>query len=234
MMGERDGRGRGRAAVLRAGRRDRHRQAAGSVTIRVPATPPGRRQQETREFGTTRRQLLEMADWLRCWQVERAGMEATSDYWKPVYFLLEREGLDCLLYQACRSRRCPGGRRPTGWTPPGWPGSPGRAPGGQLRAPEDIRRLRTRTRYRRRLTRPARGEGALREAAGGRAPEAVVGDQRHPRRVRPRHAARHHRRRAQPGSPRAEGADPDAAEDRPAAGGLDCSFFTPTTPSSCR
>ena len=27
-------------------------------------------------------------------------MEATSDYWKPVYFLLEREGLDCLLYQA--------------------------------------------------------------------------------------------------------------------------------------
>jgi len=32
--------------------------------------------------------------------VERAGMEATSDYWKPVYFLLEREGFDCLLYQA--------------------------------------------------------------------------------------------------------------------------------------
>jgi hypothetical protein len=54
-----------------------------SVTIRVPSdTRRGGRQQETREFGTTRRQLLEMADWLRCWQVERAGMEATSDYWK--------------------------------------------------------------------------------------------------------------------------------------------------------
>ena len=50
-----------------------------SVTIRVPSdTRRGGRQQETREFGTTRRQLLEMADWLRCWQVERAGMEATS------------------------------------------------------------------------------------------------------------------------------------------------------------
>ena len=45
-----------------------------SVTIRVPSdTRRGGRQQETREFGTTRRQLLEMADWLRCWQVERAG-----------------------------------------------------------------------------------------------------------------------------------------------------------------
>ena len=51
-----------------------------SVTIRVPSdTRRGGRQQETREFGTTRRQLLEMADWLRCWQVERAGMEAGYD-----------------------------------------------------------------------------------------------------------------------------------------------------------
>ena len=80
-----------------------------SVTIRVPSdTRRGGRQQETREFGTTRRQLLEMADWLRCWQVERAGMEATSDYWKPVYFLLEREGFDCLLYQASQVKALPG------------------------------------------------------------------------------------------------------------------------------
>ena len=52
-----------------------------SVTIRVPGdTRRGGRQQETREFGTTRRQLPERADWLRCWQVQRAGMEATGDY----------------------------------------------------------------------------------------------------------------------------------------------------------
>ena len=52
-----------------------------SVTIRIPSdTRRGGRQQETREFGTTRRQLLELADWLRCWGVTRAGMEATSDY----------------------------------------------------------------------------------------------------------------------------------------------------------
>jgi hypothetical protein len=47
------------------------------VTVRVPSEArKGGRRQETREFGTTRRQLLELADWLRSWGVERAGMEA--------------------------------------------------------------------------------------------------------------------------------------------------------------
>jgi hypothetical protein len=44
------------------------------VTVRVPSgTRRGGRAQETREFGTTRRQLLELADWLRSHGVERAG-----------------------------------------------------------------------------------------------------------------------------------------------------------------
>lgn len=46
------------------------------VTIRVPSeTRKGGRQQETREFGTSRRQLLAAADWLRSWHVEKVGME---------------------------------------------------------------------------------------------------------------------------------------------------------------
>jgi hypothetical protein len=49
------------------------------VTIRVPGdTQPGRRQQETRTFGTTRRELLSLADWLRCRGVTKLGMEATG------------------------------------------------------------------------------------------------------------------------------------------------------------
>ncbi|MGH3305996.1 MAG: hypothetical protein ACRDOK_30930 [Streptosporangiaceae bacterium] len=49
------------------------------VTIRVPSDiSPGRRQQETRTFGTTRRQLDSLADWLRSWGVSTAGMEATG------------------------------------------------------------------------------------------------------------------------------------------------------------
>jgi transposase len=80
-----------------------------SVTIRVPGEARrGGRMQETREFGTTRRELLGLADWLRCWQVERTGMESTSDYWKPVYFLLEREGFDCDLYPASQVKGLPG------------------------------------------------------------------------------------------------------------------------------
>ena len=52
------------------------------VTVRVPSeTRKGGRAQETREFGTTRRQLLELAGWLRSHGVKRAGMESTSDYW---------------------------------------------------------------------------------------------------------------------------------------------------------
>lgn len=51
------------------------------VTLRVPSdTTAGRRQQETRTYGTTRRELDSLADWLRCWAVTRAGMEATGDY----------------------------------------------------------------------------------------------------------------------------------------------------------
>ena len=40
------------------------------ATIRVPSDrDPARRMQETRSFGTTRREVLALADWLRCWQV---------------------------------------------------------------------------------------------------------------------------------------------------------------------
>ena len=60
-------------------------KAGVEVTVRVPGnTTGGRRRQETRAFGTTRRELLELAAWLACWEVTKAGMEATGDYWKPV------------------------------------------------------------------------------------------------------------------------------------------------------
>jgi transposase len=60
-------------------------KAGVEVTIRVPSdTTSGRRQQETRGFGTTRRELESLAGWLACWGVTKAGMEATGDYWKPV------------------------------------------------------------------------------------------------------------------------------------------------------
>jgi transposase len=124
-----------------------------SVTVRVPSdTRRGGRQQEAREFGTTRRQLLAMADWLRCQNVERTGMEATSDYWKPVFFLLEREGFDCVLYQASQVKALPG-RPKTDKLDSAWLAKITERGmlAGSFVPPEDIRRLRTHTRYRRRL-----------------------------------------------------------------------------------
>jgi transposase len=48
------------------------------ATIRVPSDrDPARRMQETRSFGTTRREVLALADWLRSWQVPAVVMEAT-------------------------------------------------------------------------------------------------------------------------------------------------------------
>jgi transposase len=120
----------------------------------VPSrTAPGRRRQETRTFGTTRRELLDLAAWLACWEVTKAGMEATSDYWKPVFFLLESQGLDCQLYNAGQVKALPGrpktDRADSIWlakiTERGMIGS-------SFVPPEPIRRLRTHTRYRRHLT----------------------------------------------------------------------------------
>jgi len=80
-----------------------------AVTIRIPLDgDPARRAQETREFGTTRREVLALADWLRCWQVPAVVMESTSDYWKPVFYRLEAEGFECVLADAKQVRNLPG------------------------------------------------------------------------------------------------------------------------------
>src|SRR5260370_36480256 len=124
------------------------------VTIRVPSdTTAGRRQQETRTFGATRRELESLGDWLACWGVTRAGMEATGDYWKPVFFLLESRGFDCQLYNAAQVKALPGrpktDRADSIWlariTERGTVCS-------SFVPPEPIRALRTHTRYRRHLT----------------------------------------------------------------------------------
>ena len=79
------------------------------VTIRVPSDArPGWRRQETRPFRTILKDLLALAGWLRTWGVTKVGMEATGDYWKPVLFLLEREGFECLLYHAAHVKALPG------------------------------------------------------------------------------------------------------------------------------
>ena len=80
-----------------------------AATIRVPSdNNPARRASETREFATTRRGVLALADWLRCWQVPAVVMEATGDYWKPVLYRLEAEGFECVLADAKQVKNLPG------------------------------------------------------------------------------------------------------------------------------
>ena len=94
--------------------------------VRVPgARGSGRRQQEVQTYPTMTRQLLVLADRLRELGVTRVVMEATSDYWKAPFYLLEAQGFQGLAGQApVTSSTCPAARRPTGWTRCGCARSP--------------------------------------------------------------------------------------------------------------
>lgn len=77
-----------------------------AVTVRTPDGRGGRRQQ-TRTFGTVTGQVLALRDWLVGERVTVAAMEATSDYWKPVFYLLE-DATDCWLLNAHHLKAVPG------------------------------------------------------------------------------------------------------------------------------
>ncbi|MFG1711336.1 IS110 family transposase [Nonomuraea sp. M3C6] len=130
------------------------------ATIRVPSeTRAGRRMSESRTFGTTHAELLNLADWLRSWQVSTVGMEATGDYWKPPFFVLEGQGFDCHLYNAGQVKALPG-RPKTDRADSIWLAKI--VERGMIASsfvpPEPIRRLRTHTRYRRSLVQASTSE----------------------------------------------------------------------------
>jgi hypothetical protein len=58
-----------------------------TACVRVPHPDrPGRRCQEVWGCSALTPALLGLADWLRCERVRVVSMEATGDYWKPVYY----------------------------------------------------------------------------------------------------------------------------------------------------
>ncbi len=77
--------------------------------LRVPDEDhPGRRLQEVESYSTMTRSLLSMADHLACLGVTRVVMEATSDYWKPAFYLLEAAGFETWLVNAKDVKHLPG------------------------------------------------------------------------------------------------------------------------------
>ncbi|MFI7637525.1 IS110 family transposase [Nonomuraea sp. NPDC049400] len=77
--------------------------------VRLPSeTSSGKRLQEVITYSTMTRSLLAMSDRFRCLGVTRVVMEATSDYWKPVFYLLETAGFEVWLVNARDVKHLPG------------------------------------------------------------------------------------------------------------------------------
>jgi transposase len=118
--------------------------------VRVPDGQGGRRQ-EVRTFPTFTSGLEALADWLTAEGVTQVVMEATGQYWKPVWYVLEETGFRLLLVNARHVKILPG--RKTDVCDAAWLAE--LLEQGLLRGsfvpPAAIRQLRDLTRYRKRL-----------------------------------------------------------------------------------
>ena len=77
--------------------------------VRVPDEDhPGKRLQEVQPYPTMTRSVLGLADHLASLGVTRVVMEATADYWKPVFYLLEAAGFETWLVNAKDVKHLPG------------------------------------------------------------------------------------------------------------------------------
>jgi transposase len=123
-----------------------------SVAVRLPGQMPGERQQTVRTFNTFWRALRQMADWLAELGVTDVAMEATGIYWWPVYFALTATGsIQVCVANAAHMKNVPG--RKTDVKDAQWIAQlhehgllqP------SLIVPREVRALRDRTRYRKKL-----------------------------------------------------------------------------------
>ncbi len=132
-----------------------HERAAGmdiskrdaKVSVRVPGPRAGTYTSKVTTWGATTQAILELREFLEREHVTVVVMEATSDYWKPFFYLLE-ETLPVMLVNAKAARNIPG--RKTDVSDAAWLAQ--LAAHGLLRAsfvpPEPIRELRDLTRAR--------------------------------------------------------------------------------------
>jgi transposase len=108
--------------------------------VRVPSPEaPGKRLQEVRTYATMTRSLLVLADRLGELGVTRVVMEATSDYWKAPFYLLEAQGLEVWLVNARDVKHLPGRPKTDRLMRSGWP----RWPSGRCCGPASCRPLRS-------------------------------------------------------------------------------------------
>ena len=79
------------------------------VCVRVAGAGRRKTVETVRTWGATTNQVLALRDHLIAEQVSLVVMEATSDYWKPFYYLLEDlTGVEVMLVNARQVKNMPG------------------------------------------------------------------------------------------------------------------------------
>ena len=63
---------------------------------------------EIRTFGAMTGDLLELCKWLKEKDIQMVAMESTGSYWKPIFNLLELEGIPAILVNAQHIKAVPG------------------------------------------------------------------------------------------------------------------------------
>jgi transposase len=77
------------------------------VCVRL-ARPEGGAQERVTTWGAMTRQVMELREYLISQQVTMVVMEATGDYWKPFYYLLEDADFELVLANAAQVKAMPG------------------------------------------------------------------------------------------------------------------------------
>lgn len=84
-------------------------KASGMVCTRVPhQSVAKRRTTRVWEVSATTQSIMELADRLVEARIERVTLEATSDYWRGFFYLLEARGLSVMLVNAREVKNVPG------------------------------------------------------------------------------------------------------------------------------
>lgn len=84
---------------------DVHKDSVEACVRRMSAG--GKVEHEVRHWGTTTRELVEMAEWLCSMGVTHVAMESTGVYWKPIFNILEAQ-FEILLANAHHLKNVPG------------------------------------------------------------------------------------------------------------------------------
>ena len=71
------------------------------------------RRKETREFGASTRELIELSSWLNESGCEMVAMESTASYWKPLYNILEAQDIPAMVLNAQHIKTLPGRKTDT-------------------------------------------------------------------------------------------------------------------------